>query len=428
MDHLATPCCKGSRMTMCSSARVFFGWKVVFTAFAIATFTWGIGFYGLSVFLDELHHVHGWSVPIISAAITTHFVLSAIIVAYLDEAHHRFGIGWVTVAGVACTCAGILCWSLVTVPWQMFGAAVLTGVGWAATSGAAINAIVSPWFIRRRPIALGLALNGSSAGGVIFTQLWVFLIAKFSLFAATSLICTLMLLTLLPLIGSHLFTTPESTGTVPDGESNITRREHPTPQLRPTMPLSSLLRDRRFVTLSAAFALGLFAQLAVVIHLVGRLKEVFSVGQAAGAISLVTVCAVISRLLLGSLMGTADRRLVGLGNFALKAAGMICLAGGTNAPVLLIGCVIFGFGMGNLLLLAPLIAQKEFPPSDVRRVVALVTAGNQALFAFGPAIFGILNSVYRGYEVPFLIAASIEILAGAILLAGRTGQPTWEAA
>ncbi len=405
---------------------VFFGWKVVFTAFVVATFTWGVGFYGLSVFLDELHNLHGWSISIISAAITTHFVLSAAAVAYLDEAHHRFGTGWVTRVGVLASCVGILCWSLATAPWQMFGAAFLTGIGWAATSGAAINAIISPWFVRRRPIALSLALNGSSAGGVIFTPLWVFLIAKLGLVPATALVSGTMLLVLWPLTGSHLFATPDTSGLAPDGDCRAVTPKAPAKPLRPTIPLRSLLHDRRFITLSTAFALGLFAQVAVVIHLVARLREVFGLQEAAAAVSLVTACAIISRLALGTFMGNADRRLVGLGNFALKALGMTCLAIGTNASVLLCGCVMFGFGMGNLLLLAPLIAQKEFPPSDVRRVVALVTAGSQALFAFGPVIFGVLSVWCRGYEVPFLIAASIELVAGATLIIGCTREPTRE--
>ena len=38
---------------------------------------------------------------------------------------------------------------------------------------AAINAIVSPWFVRTRPAALSMAYNGASIGGVIFSPLWV---------------------------------------------------------------------------------------------------------------------------------------------------------------------------------------------------------------------------------------------------------------
>ncbi len=41
-----------------------------------------------------------------------------------------------------------------------------------------MNLIVSPWFEKKRPAALSLAYNGSSLGGVLFSPLWVALIAE----------------------------------------------------------------------------------------------------------------------------------------------------------------------------------------------------------------------------------------------------------
>ena len=41
-------------------------------------------------------------------------------------------------------------------------ASMLSGAGWGTMSAAAINAIVSPWFVRARPAALGMAYNGGS--------------------------------------------------------------------------------------------------------------------------------------------------------------------------------------------------------------------------------------------------------------------------
>src|SRR5579859_2094289 len=53
---------------------MFFGWKVVATALAVAAFAWSFGLYGPAVFLNTLHQQHGWSVSIISTAITVHYV------------------------------------------------------------------------------------------------------------------------------------------------------------------------------------------------------------------------------------------------------------------------------------------------------------------------------------------------------------------
>ena len=45
---------------------------------------------------------------------------------------------------------GLIGWSGAWQPWQLFVAAVPSAAGWAATSGAALNAIVARWFERDR--------------------------------------------------------------------------------------------------------------------------------------------------------------------------------------------------------------------------------------------------------------------------------------
>ena len=104
----------------------------------------------------------------------------------------------------------------------------------------------------------------------------------------------------------------------------------------------------------------------------------------------------------------------------MQAAGsMAAGAGRRHALLLALGCVLFGLGVGNLTSLPPLIAQREFRPADVGTVVALVTAINQAVFAFAPAIFGWLRDLTEGYVVAFLVAGVVQILAAAIVAWGR---------
>ena len=70
-------------------------------------------------------------------------------------------------------------------------------------------------------------------------------------------------------------------------------------------------------------------------------------------------------------------------------------------------------------MLDALTGERDFAPSDVPRVVALVTAVNQAVFAFAPAILGVLRELSGGYAVPFLIAAGLQLLASMIVVLGR---------
>jgi predicted MFS family arabinose efflux permease len=120
------------------------------------------------------------------------------------------------------------------------------------------------------------------------------------------------------------------------------------------------------------------------------------------------------------LPGGANWRLAGAITFAVQVAGSftILAAGGSSIPVLLTGCVLFGLGVGNVGSLSPLIAQAEFPRVDVPRVIALVVAMNQVVFAFGPAALGVLRDATGTSWAPILAAGLIQFAAGLVLISG----------
>ena len=270
-------------------------------------------------------------------------------------------------------------------------------------SGAALNAMVAPWFERDRPKAISIAFNGASVGGIVFVPLWTALIAGVGLSLAALVVASATVVVVCPL--AWRFLQREPVVAAPTAQAPSSRR--------------SLLRQPAFVTISVAFALGLFAQIGLFAHLIARLEPEFGVALAATAISLVTLCAVLGRTLLGWLLGERDRRLAAAANLLMQAAGSLLLAFGEGMAPLAAGCVLFGLGVGNLVSLPPLIAQSEFRAADVGTVVALVTAINQAVFAFAPASFGWLHDLVGSYIAAFLAAAVAQAAAAAIIACGR---------
>lgn len=394
----------------------FFGWRVAWAAFTVAVFGWGVSFYGPPIFLPAIQAARGWSVTLVSAAITSHFLLGAVVVANLAALHRRFGIVAVTRAAAVASALGVLGWALAAAPWQLFAATLVSGFGWAATGGAAINAMVSPWFARRRPAALSLAYNGASVGGILLSPLWVALIAGFGFAGAAALVGGAMVLALWWLSGRYLAPTPASLGQRPDGGA-----AGPAVPAGPAMlPGRALWRDRRFVTLAAAASLVLFAQIGLIAHLFSLLLPAMGAQGAGFAAGLATACAIAGRMVFGWLLPPGmDRRRVAAANSAVQVVGSLVLlaAGGTAVPLLLLGVVLFGLGLGNAASLPPLIAQQDFAPADTARAVALVTACNQAVYAFAPAAFGLLRTV--GEPWLFVAAAAIQLAAAGVVLMGR---------
>jgi len=392
--------------------RLFFGWWVVGAAFAIAVLSWGAGFYGPPIFLGALHEAHGWSLPLVSAAITLHFRLGAALVARLARLHRRFGVARVTRAGAVLTAIGLLGWGFAREPWQLFLATPFSGAGWALTSGAAINAMVSPWFDRRRPAALGMAFNGASMGGVIFSPLWVALIGPLGMGRAALLVAAVLLATMWILAGRFLSFGPADKGLQPDGGVPLPNAVVASVG---AAPLGSALRDRRAATLIAGTTFGLFAQIGLVSQLFALLAPRLGDPVAGSVIGLATACAIVGRTALGRVLPAgAGRRKVGAANLVVQAVGSLVLLSGGSLPYVLVGCVLFGLGLGNVTSLPPLIAQVEFRRADVPRVVALVTAISQAGYAFAPTIFALIDTA-TGPTGLFATAAVVQLAAAATL-------------
>lgn len=392
-----------------------FGWSVAWAAFVLAMLAWGVGFYGPSVFLQVLHDKHGWSITDISMAITVHFLLSAVLIAYLPEIHRRFGVGGTTFMGGLLMAVGLIGWSRAGQPWHLFVAAVPSAIGWAMTSGAALNAIISVWFERDRPKAMSLAFNGASVGGVLFVPLWIFMIGRFGFPVAALLIAVVTFVVVAFLAARYFSQSPKRHELSPAGDPTSPGVLH----RRPTLTRVEILQTPRFLTLSAAFSLGLFAQIGLLAHLIVRLTPDVGVTVAGLLVSLATVCAVLGRLLLGWWIGERDRRLAAAANFVVQLMGVLFFIFGDGWLALTIGCVLFGLGIGNLTSLPPLIAQKEFERGDVVTVVALIVAINQAVFAFAPVIFGAIRDATSSYDASFGIVAFIQFLAAVIVVSGR---------
>jgi Major Facilitator Superfamily len=418
--------------SMATDARTgpYYGWRVVAAAFVLAFFGWGVGFYGPPVYLHALREARGWSLALVSSAVTLHFLMGAIAVANLPRLYRRFGVAAVTKAGALALAAGIMLWALAQAPWQLFAATCLSGGGWAATGAAAVNAIIAPWFVRTRPAALASAYNGASIGGVIFSPLWVAAIGAVGLAGAATAVGLVMVTTVWILADAYFAKTPARMGLSADGDPPGVAVSPVATTSAGALPRRTLRHDGQFITLAAGMALGLFAQAGILAHLFSLLVPALGAPLAGLAAGAATAAAIAGRTLVGWLMpARADRRLVACASYAAQIAGSIAflLAGGSDVPLLLLGVLLFGAGVGNATSLPPLIAQAEFTSAEVARVVPLIVAASQATYAFAPAAFGLVRE-FAGpmgaastEAAPYLFVATgvIQGLAIVAMLAGR---------
>jgi MFS family permease len=413
-----------------SAAKAYYGWRVVAAVFVLATFGWGVGFYGPPIFLHAVREARGWPLVLVSTAVTVHFVFGALVVANLQSLYGRFGISAVTKTGCVALAVGTIGWAGAQQPWQLFLATLASGAGWATMGAAAVNAIIAPWFVKARPAALASAYNGASIGGVVFSPLWVVAIGVLGFPGAAVAIGLVTVVTIWVLADIYFAKKPEDLALAPDGNAPGAPDASVTSPLAKRLPGNALWYDWRFVTLASGMALGLFAQIGLLAHLFSLLVPAVGAQVAGLAASAATASAIVGRTLFGWLMPAgADRRLFASASYLVQIVGSLAFlfAAGQNVPLLFLGVVLFGFGIGNGTYLPPLIAQAEFVKDDVARVVPMVVAVSQATYAFAPAVFGLIREfappagATTPAAVPYLFAtaAVIQVAAICCFLLGR---------
>lgn len=395
----------------------FFGKTVLACTFILAIIGWGVGFYGPPIYMQAVMERTGWPIAQVSTAVTLHFLSGTIVIANLPRLYARFGIPAITLLGSIVLGIGVNIWAQADRLWVLYAGAVCSGIGWVTLGAAAVNTLIAPWYVKDRPKALGKAYNGASLGGVIFSPLWVLLIERFG-FAMAALVISVIAVLLIGALAFLVFNkSPQSLGQHPDNAD----QPEPLPISASATPWSTMqtLRSAGFRSLAAGMSLGLFAQIGLIAHLYSILVGRMGAHDASFAMGLATASAMGGRYVAARLMiqGMNRRQLACLG-YAIQVLGTLMLLGLDLHPtVAWIAVVLIGSGIGNATSLPPLIAQAEFSREQTARVIALMVAISQATYAFAPAFFGLLRSVFTdpNHAISAVVTGAVVVQVLAIL-------------
>src|SRR5258705_5404341 len=126
-------------------------------------------------YLAELQRRHGWPASLMGGATMLYYLVSALLVVFIADAIGRFGARACVVAGALALAGSAAALPFVDQPWQLVAAYLAMALAWATMSLGAINTILGLWFESKRGLAISLALNGASFGGVVIVPALVFL-------------------------------------------------------------------------------------------------------------------------------------------------------------------------------------------------------------------------------------------------------------
>jgi MFS family permease len=400
--------------------RVFHGWRVVAACFVIAAVAWSLGLFGSSVYLQAVTSAHGWPIAEVASAITVFFLVSASIQRIVGRSIDRWGPRPVLLFGLACMATGVTLIGQVAAPWQLYPCFVLLGFGWSSLSMTGITTTVAPWFERHQGRSMTLAIMGASVGAIAGVPLLLLSIGELGLGRGLMAAGLTAVLLLGPLIAIVLrYRGPADLGLQRDGEA--IRGDAP-----PKIHLAPIATpdNRRLLLWSAtaAFALGLTIQIGFITHHVALAEPLLGRAGAGMLVSAAGVTAFIGRLILARIVDHVNARRLGCIVMIAQAASLLAIALWPTVPVLVVASLVYGYGIGHVTTLGPVVVRREFGAAAFGTTYGTAATVIQLTSALGPALFGFLRDGFGGYGPGFVIAAVITLIGCASLfIGGRVG-------
>jgi MFS family permease len=386
------------------------GWRVVAACFVVAMCCWGFGLYSHGVYLAELNHLFGWSAWSISSAATAYYLVTAALVVFISDAIARLGPRRVMLVGACCLCGSVALIAFVTALWQLYAVYLLMAVGSATMHVASISNVLGLWFDRQRGLAISLALNGASSGGILVAPALVIAIAAVGFAPAMVGAAMVTAAILLPAVALWIDRPPARvTATFGSGSAPAAARW--------TRPAA--LRSFAFWSVAGPFALALMAQVGFLVHQIALLEPALGRTRAGLAIAVLTVTAVAGRIALGLFALRIDlRRLTAL-SLLSQAGALLWMMQTTDVAGLFVACAVFGLSAGNLISLPALVIQREFEAASFGMLVGLSTAIGQFTYAFGPGLLGLVRDLTGSYTASLALCMALEVVAAGTVLLPR---------
>lgn len=388
------------------TSRQYFGWRVAAVCFLMAFCTWGFAFYGHAAYLAEVQRLHGWSTSLVSGASTLTFLSAGVLSVFTHTVIARLGPKLMVVLGASALSASLVIIAYADKPWQLYAAFLLMSLAWLGMGLPTITIILSHWFWQRRGLALSLALNGASCGGIVAASLVVALSGAMGFTRAMLATAAIVALLIVPsaLVWMRFPPVPGALGarTAGIGAVPVTR--------------AMALRDKGFWTICGSFALVLLAQIAFIVHQIALLEPVTGRGVASFAVVLTTSMAVLGRLALGAYIDRIEPRIASATAFVSQAWALLLLTLTDDPFIMLACCGLFGFSVGNVITLPPLILQREFAPESFGMLVGLATSIVALISALGPGIIGLLRDLTGAYTAGLFLSVAINAIAAVLIM------------
>lgn len=396
-----------------SPTSIFYGWWIVVAAFMVAFIYSGFFFYDFTLFVTPIRD----EIPDVGAAIEAAFIvatiLGAIVSPILGGFFDRWGPKPVVGGGMILGAAGFAIMGVMTEPWHLYIGLTLAGLGPIVFFAGGVSAVVN-WFDRMRGRAVGIAVVGLGAGGIL-TRPSLYVMEAIGWRDSFLLMAVIVIVVLLPM-AFVLRRTPEDYGMRPDGDEVAESSVGGVVQapILYGLAFTQILRTPTFWFLSMLMFLSFWPIGALQIHQAPFMEEAgysrLAAADAVGAMALITI---VGRVGGGWLADAMDPRRGTVLATLLQGIGIAAFA--LSRPeanwYLILFFVAFSPGFGAIIVLQPALLATYFGRRAFGAAQGFLWTMVAMAVSVAPYVATLTDEYMGGMQNGFLLFAAFSFLA-----------------
>ena len=404
----------------------FYGWWMVAVSGFIMVITAVPVFQASAVWAVALESQFGWSRTQLGLALSFTRVegsLTGPIAGYLVD---RLGTRFMVFTGLLILAAGFILFSRVENLWMFYLAYFVMSIGQGQAGWLTVMTLLNHWFVRRRGLAMGLAMVGMGIGALVLVPVIAWLInpdANRLGWRRTAEIMAVVVLVSAIILPKLIRNKPEDVGDYPDGESPTVAAlkvgaQQPEPELELT--IGQALRTQAFWCISFGHGLGSMVVLAIMSHLGLLLGDLgYGVQTTAWVITVQTAVAIVFQFL-GGWLGDRIPKNVALFIFTtIQGLGVVLLTVGPDIIYFYAFAVLFGIGFGGRTPLTTAIRGDYFGRASFGKILGISTVPMNILLLIAAPMAGFMRDELGDYNMAFLLLAGLNILGAVLFLIAR---------
>lgn len=390
----------------------YYPWLMALMGMLVLLVSNGLTVTGLTAFDESLLKDFGWSRSELKLRDLITLVLAGWMAPFLGALIDKVGPRKLVLAGITLLAALYAAYahihSLAHLYWIHVGfAAVLVAAG---LNVAVI--FVSQWFATHRGTAIGIALVGTSLGGMVFPKLGVHLMQSMDWRAALLWEAAIPLAFL---ILAFLFVrSPRPGGIQPWGADTLAAKAaagKPAASSLPDLSYQQAMRTRTFWVLAFVAMTTFFSIMAVASNLFLHMRDLgFEPATAGNGLGLMFGLAMVGKFIFGFLADVLPAKRVFLVNLTIMAAGALILAT-MRADLIWYSLALFGLGWGGLYTMIQLLAVNAFGLGSAGKILGTITLLDATTAGLGIWVTAKIFDITKSYHIAFSLICALIVLA-----------------